>query len=76
VLDEPTADLDAAAEARVLAAVREKAEGGAAVLLVAHRPELLAFADRVVHVAGAPARAGEPADASAPVTSLGFGAGL
>lgn len=50
VLDEPTADLDAATEARVLAALRARARAGAAVLVVAHRPELLAWADRVVSV--------------------------
>ena len=50
VLDEPTADLDTATEARVLAAVRARARTGAAVLVVAHRPDLLAWADRVVEV--------------------------
>jgi thiol reductant ABC exporter CydD subunit len=76
VLDEPTADLDAAAEARVLATVRDRADRGAAVLLVAHRPELLAFADHVVHVAGSPVAVDEQADAAPPVTAVGFGAGL
>lgn len=50
VLDEPTADLDAATERRVLTTLRGRAEDGAAVLVVAHRPELLAFADRTVTV--------------------------
>lgn len=50
VLDEPTADLDAATERRVLAGLRARADAGAAVLVVAHRPELLAWADRVVTV--------------------------
>jgi ATP-binding cassette subfamily C protein CydCD len=53
VLDEPTADLDAATEARVLASLRARARAGAAVLVVAHRPELLAWADRVVDVTAA-----------------------
>ena len=48
LLDEPTAGLDAAAEARVLAAIRELAAGGRLVLMVAHRPAVLAAADRVV----------------------------
>ena len=48
LLDEPTAGLDAAAEARVLGAVRAEAERGAAVLLVAHRPGAVAGADRTV----------------------------
>ncbi len=50
LLDEPTAGLDAAAEARVLAAIRSEAERGAAVLLVAHRPGAVAGADRSVLV--------------------------
>lgn len=48
LLDEPTAGLDAAAEARVLATIRELAGDGALVLMVAHRPAVLAAADRVV----------------------------
>lgn len=52
VLDEPTADLDASTEARVLDALRARARAGAAVLVVAHRPGLLAWADRVVEVGG------------------------
>ena len=50
LLDEPTAGLDAAAEASVLDAIREAARGGAAVLLVAHRPGAAARADRIVAV--------------------------
>jgi thiol reductant ABC exporter CydD subunit len=50
LLDEPTAGLDAGAEARVLAAVRAEAERGAAVLLVAHRPGAVEEADRTVTV--------------------------
>ena len=56
LLDEPTAGLDAAAEARVLATIRELAGGGGLVLMVAHRPAVLAAADRVVTLP-APARA-------------------
>jgi thiol reductant ABC exporter CydD subunit len=48
LLDEPTAGLDAAAEAEVLASVRELAGEGRLVLMVAHRPAVLAAADRVV----------------------------
>jgi ATP-binding cassette subfamily C protein CydCD len=59
ILDEPTAGLDAASEATVLAAVRAAArERGLAVLLVAHRPAALAVADTVVTIesrSGAPA---------------------
>jgi thiol reductant ABC exporter CydD subunit len=50
LLDEPTAGLDGAAEAAVLAAVRAEADRGAAVLLVAHRPGAVAGADRAVEV--------------------------
>jgi thiol reductant ABC exporter CydD subunit len=48
LLDEPTAGLDAAAEAQVLTTIRELAGDGALVLMVAHRPAVLAAADRVV----------------------------
>ncbi|WP_029289066.1 thiol reductant ABC exporter subunit CydD [Cellulomonas sp. HZM] len=48
VLDEPTAHLDATGERVVLAAVAALCARGAAVLLVAHRPSLLACADDVV----------------------------
>lgn len=47
LLDEPTAGLDASSEAAVVANLRAT---GRTVLLVAHRPALLAAADRVVEV--------------------------
>ncbi|GGX11944.1 ABC transporter [Streptomyces malachitofuscus] len=50
LLDEPTAALDGATEAEVVAAVRRLA-AGRTVLLVVHRPALLAVADRVVRLA-------------------------
>ncbi|MFF6939612.1 thiol reductant ABC exporter subunit CydD [Streptomyces lavendulae] len=54
LLDEPTAALDGGTEAAVVAAVRRLAVGRT-VLLVVHRPALLAVADRVVRVGeGAP----------------------
>ncbi|MGE7385010.1 thiol reductant ABC exporter subunit CydD [Streptomyces sp. NPDC004126] len=56
LLDEPTAALDGETEAAVVDAVRRLAVGRT-VLLVVHRPALLAVADRVVAVGeGAPAR--------------------
>ncbi|MEW2075059.1 thiol reductant ABC exporter subunit CydD [Streptomyces sp. NPDC013433] len=59
LLDEPTAALDGATEADVVAAVRRLAVGRT-VLLVVHRPALLALADRVVRLAEpAPAAPGE-----------------
>jgi ATP-binding cassette subfamily C protein CydCD len=48
LLDEPTAGLDAASEAQVLATIRDLASDGRLVLMVAHRPAVLAAADRVV----------------------------
>ncbi|MFF6885143.1 thiol reductant ABC exporter subunit CydD [Streptomyces sp. NPDC012421] len=53
LLDEPTAALDGETEAGIVDAVRRLAVGRT-VLLVVHRPALLAVADRVVTV-GAPA---------------------
>jgi ATP-binding cassette, subfamily C, bacterial CydCD len=59
ILDEPTAGLDAASEAVVLASVRAAARDlNRAVLLVAHRPSALAIADRVVTITS---RSAEPA---------------
>ncbi|MEV4432075.1 thiol reductant ABC exporter subunit CydD [Streptomyces sp. NPDC049585] len=49
LLDEPTAALDGTTEAAVVEAVRRLA-AGRTVLLVVHRPALLAVADRVVHL--------------------------
>jgi ATP-binding cassette subfamily C protein CydD len=53
VLDEPTAHLDAAGERVVLATVRALSAAGRTVVLVAHRPSLIALADRVVTVRSA-----------------------
>ncbi|MGW1592518.1 thiol reductant ABC exporter subunit CydD [Streptomyces sp. NPDC002343] len=52
LLDEPTAALDGATEGEVVAAVRRLA-AGRTVLLVVHRPALLAVADRAVRLGGA-----------------------
>jgi ATP-binding cassette subfamily C protein CydCD len=49
LLDEPTASLDGETEADVLAAVRRLVVGRTAVI-VAHRPALVALADRVVEL--------------------------
>ncbi|MGW9041338.1 thiol reductant ABC exporter subunit CydD [Streptomyces lydicus] len=66
LLDEPTANLDGETEEAVVAAVRRLA-AGRTVLLVVHRPALLAVADRVVRLAD-PATAGDrgAAPAAAP----------
>jgi ATP-binding cassette subfamily C protein CydD/ATP-binding cassette subfamily C protein CydCD len=55
LLDEPTANLDAATAAGVLAAIRRLAHGRT-VVVAAHRPELIALADREIRLAPA----GEP----------------
>ncbi|MFL5919817.1 MAG: thiol reductant ABC exporter subunit CydD [Gaiellaceae bacterium] len=47
ILDEPTADLDRTS-AEVVAEAVERLRPGRTVLLIAHRPELVAHADRVV----------------------------
>jgi ATP-binding cassette subfamily C protein CydD/ATP-binding cassette subfamily C protein CydCD len=47
LLDEPTANLDADTAASVMAAITRLA-AGRTVLMAAHRPELIALADRVV----------------------------
>ncbi|MCM3659668.1 thiol reductant ABC exporter subunit CydD [Georgenia satyanarayanai] len=50
VLDEPSAHLDAASEQRVLDVVSALRDQGRAVLVIAHRPMLVALADDVVEV--------------------------
>jgi ATP-binding cassette subfamily C protein CydCD len=48
LLDEPTAGLDDDAENDVVEAVRRLADAGCAVVVVAHRPSLVAGADEIV----------------------------
>ncbi|WP_043505315.1 ATP-binding cassette domain-containing protein [Georgenia sp. SUBG003] len=54
VLDEPTAHLDAASEQHVLDAVGALRADGRTVLVIAHRPSLVAAADDVVAVVSRP----------------------
>ncbi|WP_371616802.1 thiol reductant ABC exporter subunit CydD [Streptomyces sp. NBC_00454] len=68
LLDEPTAALDGETEAGVVEAVRRLAVGRT-VLLVVHRPALLAVADRVVRVGAGPAGL-LPHPAPAPASAL------
>ena len=56
LLDEPTANLDGGTEAEVLAALR-RLVAGRTVLLVAHRPALVALADRVLELGAVPVAA-------------------
>lgn len=71
LLDEPTANLDGATEEAIVAAVRRLAVGRT-VLLVVHRPALLAVADRVVRL---PDPVGS-ADAAGAEDAVGAGTGL
>ncbi|QLY31603.1 thiol reductant ABC exporter subunit CydD [Nocardia huaxiensis] len=50
LLDEPTAHLDEDSEATVLAALTARARAGATVVVVAHRPSVLAAADHIIEV--------------------------
>ena len=52
LLDEPTAGLDAATEARVLGTLQAEAAAGRAILIAAHRPAVLAIADQVTPLTG------------------------
>ncbi|MFJ8663253.1 thiol reductant ABC exporter subunit CydD [Streptomyces sp. NPDC093795] len=76
LLDEPTAALDGATEAGVVEAVRRLA-AGRTVLLVVHRPALLAVADRVVGLApaGVPSRGGVPGGGVLPQDGVPGGGG-
>lgn len=65
LLDEPTARLDSASEAAVLAAT-DRLVSGRTALLVAHRPALLTGADRIVRVDAGRVRVLDPHNAGAP----------
>jgi ATP-binding cassette subfamily C protein CydD len=53
LLDEPTAHLDAATEARVLRALVDRAHAGATVVVVGHREQVVGIGDHVIEVARA-----------------------
>jgi thiol reductant ABC exporter CydD subunit len=55
ILDEPTANLDPATEAELVSAIRRLATGDRTVVIVAHRPALVAAADREVRIGAADA---------------------
>ncbi|WP_306312166.1 thiol reductant ABC exporter subunit CydD [Streptomyces hydrogenans] len=78
LLDEPTAALDGETEAGIVDAVRRLAHGRT-VLLVVHRPALLAVADRVVRIGTAAGPedvpAAGPADGSADASADGSAGG-
>jgi ATP-binding cassette subfamily C protein CydD len=50
LLDEPTAHLDPATEARALQAIRRRAAAGATVIVVGHRDSVLAIGDQVLRM--------------------------
>lgn len=49
-LDEPSAHLDAASEEQVINSIRYLRDQGCTVVVVAHRPTLMALADQQIHV--------------------------
>ena len=77
VLDEPSAHLDAASEQHVLDVVTTLRDSGRAVLVIAHRPRLIALADDVVEVRSTPAttqrRPQDPAPGTPPVSATSGG---
>ena len=50
IMDEPTAHLDAASEGHVLTGVRALHASGCTVVVIAHRPALIALAEQTVAV--------------------------
>ena len=52
LLDEPTAAVDAASEAAILELLTRWRAEGTTIIAVAHRPALVAAADRVLHLGG------------------------
>ncbi|XVV16712.1 thiol reductant ABC exporter subunit CydD [Actinoplanes sp. CA-131856] len=70
LLDEPTANLDAATADQVMAAIRRLARGRT-VLIAAHRPELIALAGRVIDLTPAGAHTSSPAAASPAASGSG-----
>ncbi|XVV09434.1 ATP-binding cassette domain-containing protein [Actinoplanes sp. CA-131856] len=70
LLDEPTAHLDAATEHLVIERLLAAARRGSAVLVVAHRPALLAAADRITDVTPPPGTAPTTLTANTSPTAL------
>ncbi|QRX93285.1 thiol reductant ABC exporter subunit CydD [Streptomyces noursei] len=73
LLDEPTANLDGETEQTLVEAVGRLA-AGRTVLMVVHRPALLAVADRTVRLAGPESGAGPVESADAAAAGPGAGA--
>jgi len=48
--DEPTGEVDRHSQARILGLLRQRADGGKAVLVVTHSQDVAAAADRIIHL--------------------------
>lgn len=71
LLDEPTAALDQTTEAAVVEAIRLLAHRGATVVVVAHRPALMAIADQVIRLDRPEVDDAEPAGERAAADAIG-----
>ena len=72
VLDEPNANLDAEGDAALLEALRELKARGVTVVMVSHRPALMAQLDRIAVLKdGVVALYGKPAEAAAQLVQGG-----
>ncbi len=69
-MDEPTAHLDAASEAHVLASVRALHASGRTVVVIAHRPTLIALAEQTIAVTSEPMQPAQQAHASPDQSSV------
>ena len=52
LLDEPTASMDATAEGNVIGALNNRLNPGDTLILVTHKPDLLALVDRLIVIVG------------------------
>jgi ATP-binding cassette subfamily C protein CydCD len=66
LLDEPTAHLDPETEQLVIARLHEAAAAGSAILVAAHRPALIASADRITEISDPSVGGPHPAPIAAP----------
>lgn len=62
VLDEPNANLDNDGDAALAAAIRSLKARGATIVIIAHRPSAIAFADKLLVIADGEIRAFGPRD--------------
>ncbi len=76
LFDEPTADLDPAAQHEVMRLLKDSAEAGRSVVVVVHALDLARrYADRVVVMAGGRIVADAAPDAALPLAAAAFGMG-